>query len=338
MVEVASSVTQPRRVTAQRPALAGLIFGALGVALFSGTFPATKFALHDLSPWFISFGRAAVATALAGITLAVLRSSRPRGGDVTKLVFSALSVVVATPLLIAFSLQGTQASHVAVVFALLPAVTAAFGALRGGERPGLLFWAAALVGVAIVVAFELSQSEGGLSASDGYVLLAVVVCAAGYAEGALVARSIGGLETICWSLVVTLPLTLPGALLTTPQRMPSSDALLGFLYVSVFAMFLGFVFWYAGLARGIARVSQMQLLQPLLTLALSALLLDEHVGWLTALTALGVIASVAVTQVSRVRKVHDASASRTSARPRPLPAVATRASEDREPPAVGSRA
>ena len=109
-----------------------------------------------------------------------------------------------------------------------------------------------------------------------------------------------------------------------------------FLYVSVFAMFLGFVFWYAGLARGIARVSQMQLLQPLLTLALSALLLGEHVGWLTALTALGVIASVAVTQVSRVRKVHDASASRTSARPRPLRAVATRAAEDRAPPAAGS--
>ena len=120
--------------------------------------------------------------------------------------------------------------------------------------------------------------------------------------------------------------------------MPSPTRCWGFLYVAVFSMFLGFVLWYAGLARGIARVSQLQLFQPFLTVALSALLLDEHVGWLTALTALGVIASVAVTQVSRVRKVHDASASRTSARPRPLPAAATRASEDRAPPAAGSRA
>ena len=302
MVEITSSVTRVRRVTAQRPALAGLVLGGLGVVLFSGTFPATKFALRDLSPWFISFGRAAVAAVLAGIVLALLRSRRPVGADLARLIASALCVVVATPVLIALSLQRTPASHVAVVFALLPALTAAFGVLRGGERPGILFWAAALAGVAIVTAFELGQSHGRLSPADGYVLLAVIVCAAGYAEGAVVARSIGGLETICWSLVATLPLTLPGALVTAPHHPPSSDALLGFLYVSIFAMFLGFVFWYAGLARGIARVSQMQLLQPLLTLALSALLLAEHIGWVTALAALGVIASVAVTQLSRVRK------------------------------------
>src|SRR3954453_11334017 len=121
MVEVASSVTRVRRVTAQHPSLAGLVLGGLGVILFSGTFPATKLALRDLSPWFITFGRAAVAAALAGVTLAVLRSRLPRGADLARLIASALSVVIATPLLIALSLQGTPASHVAVVFALLPA-------------------------------------------------------------------------------------------------------------------------------------------------------------------------------------------------------------------------
>jgi drug/metabolite transporter (DMT)-like permease len=333
MVEVASSVTRVRRVTSHHPALAGLVLGGLGVVFFSGTFPATKFALRDLSPWFISFGRAAVAAALAGMTLVLLRSRRPPSADAARLVFSALSVVVATPLLIAFSLERTPASHVAVVFALLPAMTAAFGVLRGGERPGFLFWAAALAGVAIVTAFELSQSNGALSTSDGYVLLAVIVCAAGYTEGAVVARSIGGLETICWSLLVTLPLTLPGALLTAPKHMPSSDALLGFLYVSIFAMFLGFVFWYAGLARGIARVSQTQLLQPLLTLALSALLLNEHIGWVTALAAFGVIASVAATQFARV----GATGGRTSEYRRPRQAAASRASAAPAPPAADSR-
>ncbi len=327
-MEIASSVTRARRVTAQRPALVGLLLGGIGVALFSGTFPATKFALRDLSPWFITFGRGAVAAALAAIALVVLRSRRPQGGDLARLVLSALSVVVATPLLIAFSLQHTPASHIAVVFALQPAVTAAVAVLRSGERPGLLFWAAALAGVGIVTAFELSQSHGGLSAADGYVLLAVVVCAVGYVEGALVARSIGGLETICWSLLVTLPLTLPGVLLTAPHDMPSADALAGFLYVAIFAMFFGFVFWYAGLARGIARVSQMQLLQPLLTLAITALLLGEHIGWVTALAALGVIASVAVTQVARV------SGGRTSGRLRPRPAASSHASGDRAPPAA----
>jgi drug/metabolite transporter (DMT)-like permease len=271
------------------------------VVFFSGSFPATKFALRDLSPWFVSFGRAAVAAALAGIALVVLRSRRPCRGELGRLVIAALGVVVASPLLAALALQTTPSAHVAVIFALLPAVTAAFAVLRGGERPGPLFWVAALAGVAIVTAFALGQSQGGITPADAFLLLAVVACGAGYSEGAVVARTLGGLETICWALVVSLPLTLLGTILSAPGSMPSTDALLGFLYVAVFSMFVGFVAWYAGLARGIARVSQLQLFQPLLTVALSALLLGEHIGWPTALAALGVIASVAVTQLSRVR-------------------------------------
>ena len=271
--------------------------------VFSGSFPATKFALRDLSPWFVSFGRAAVAALLAGIALVVLRSRRPSRSETARIAVAALGVVVASPLLAAVALQTTPSAHVAVVFALLPAVTAAFAVLRGGERPGPLFWIAALAGVAIVTAFALGQSHGGVTAADLYLLLAVVACGAGYSEGAVVARTLGGLETICWALLVSLPLTLPGTILSAPGSLPSTDALLGFLYVAVFSMFVGFVAWYAGLARGIARVSQLQLFQPLLTVALSAVLLGEHIGWATGLAALGVIASVAVTQLSCVRHV-----------------------------------
>jgi drug/metabolite transporter (DMT)-like permease len=178
------------------------------------------------------------------------------------------------------------------------------------------------------------QSHGALSLADGYLLLAVLTCGAGYAEGAVVARRLGGLETICWALVISLPLTLPGTLLSLPSSPPSADALLGFLYVAVLSMFVGFVFWYAGLARGIARVSQLQLLQPLLTVALSALLLAEHIGWLTALTAIGVIACVAVTQLARVAS----RGGRTSGRRRPRQAAATRGPEDPAPPVAGIRA
>jgi drug/metabolite transporter (DMT)-like permease len=274
--------------------------------VFSGSFPATKFALRDLSPWFVSLGRAAVAAALAGVALAVLRRRRPSQSELGRLVIAALGVVIVSPLLAALALETTPSAHVAVVFALLPAVTAAFAVLRGGERPGAVFWIAALAGVALVTGFALHQSHGGITLADGYLLLAVLACGAGYSEGAVVARTLGGLETICWALVICIPLTLPGSILSAPGAMPSTDALLGFLYVAIFSMFIGFVLWYAGLARGIARVSQLQLFQPLLTVALSALLLGEHVGWLTALTALGVIASVAVTQVSRVRRVHGA--------------------------------
>lgn len=331
-METTSSVTRLRRVTSQDPALAGLVLGSLGVLLFSGSFPATKFALRDLSPWFVSFGRAAAAAALAGLALVILRSRRPNAQELRRLALAALGVVIASPLLAALALQTTPSAHVGVVFALLPAVTAAFAVLRGGERPGALFWLAALTGVAIVTAFALRESHGGVTLADAYLLLAVLACGAGYSEGAVVARTLGGLETICWALLVSLPLTLPAAVLTAPGSMPSSPALLGFLYVSVFSMFVGFVAWYAGLARGIARVSQLQLVQPLLTVVWSALLLSEHVGVVTALAALGVIASVAVTQLSRVGA---RTAPRTSGSPGSARSAGIRGRRAHAPPAAG---
>jgi drug/metabolite transporter (DMT)-like permease len=271
------------------------------VLLFSGSFPATKFALEGFSPWFVTFGRAALAAALAAVALALLHARRPSRRHSVHLVLAAVGVVVGSPLLMALALQRTTSSHGAVIFALLPISTSIFAVLRGGERPGRVFWAAAFAGGAIVAAFALQEADGGITLADAYLLLAVVVCGGGYSEGAIAARDLGGLETICWVLVVSLPVALAGALATVPAAAPSAAALEGFLYVSIFSMFLGFVAWYAGLARGIARVSQVQLFQPILTVVWSALLLGERIHWTTALAAVGVIASVAVTQQARIR-------------------------------------
>jgi drug/metabolite transporter (DMT)-like permease len=289
-----------RETASRRARAAPLVFGGVGVLLFSGSFPATKFALRGFSPWFVTFGRAALAAALAASALAILRARRPTRRQSVHLVLAALGVVIGSPLLMALALQQTTSSHGAVIFAPLPIATAIFAVLRGGERPGRLFWGAAVAGAAIVAAFALQEAHGGITLADAYLLLAVVVCGAGYSEGAIAARDLGGLETICWALVASLPLTLAGAAVTLPGPAPPGDAVAGFLYVSLFSMFLGFVAWYAGLARGIARVSQLQLFQPILTVIWSALLLGEHITWSTALAAAGVCASVAVTQRARV--------------------------------------
>ena len=68
----------------------------------------------------------------------------------------------------------------------------------------------------------------------------------------------------------------------------------GLAYVALFSMWLGFVFWYRGLAQGgIAAVGQLQLLQPLLGLALAAWLLGEAVSPAMLAVTVAVIACVA---------------------------------------------
>ncbi len=281
--------------------IAGLVLGATGVLIFSFTFPATKFALQGLSPWFIAFGRAAVAAALACVALLLRRAGRPTRRQARRLAVVAGGVVVGFPLFSSLALQTTGSAHGAIVIALLPAATAVAAVALAGERPGLLFWLATLAGVGIVTGFAVSESSGSVSAGDLYLLAAVAVCGVGYAEGGALSRELGAIETICWALVLSLPLTLVVSALTLPASLPSGKVLAGFAYVAVGSMFLGFFAWYGGLARGgVARVGQLQLFQPLLTVGWSALVLSEQIGWLALVCGVGVIASVAVGQRARV--------------------------------------
>ena len=294
----AVAVPQPRL----RP-LEGALLGLAAVLLFSFSFPATKLALDGFSPWFIAFGRAVLAAVLAAATLWLRQAPLPARVLWPRLAIVAGGVVVGFPLLSSLALQHTGSAHGAIVIAVLPAATSAAAVLRGGERPGPVFWLAALAGVAVVTAFAIGEAGGGLSPADALLLVSVVICGIGYAEGGAVSRELGAVETISWALVLSLPVTLVVAACTLPAAAPDASALFGFVYVGVCSMFAGFVVWYAGLARGgIARVGQLQLFQPLLTVGWSALVLGETIGWTVVVAGLGVIASVAVTQRARVRR------------------------------------
>jgi drug/metabolite transporter (DMT)-like permease len=285
------------------PQAQGLVLGAAGVLVFSLTFPATKWALESFSPWFVAFGRAVLAALLAGVALRARRARRPVGAQLPRLAVVAAGVVVGFPLLSSLALQTTGSAHGAIVIAVLPAATAVAAVIRAGERPAPLLWLAAGAGVAIVTAFAVGESSGGIGAGDLYLLAAVALCGIGYAEGGALARELGAVETICWALVLSLPATAVVAALDAPSAGPSEKAVAGLLYVGVGSMFLGFFAWYGGLARGgVAQVGQLQLFQPLLTVAWSALLLGEHIGWSVLVCGLGVIASVAVGQRARVAR------------------------------------
>jgi len=280
----------------------GLALGALGILAFSLSLPATRAAVEDLDPWFVAFGRAVVAAALAALALRAVRAPFPSTPQIRRLGLVVLGVVVGFPALTSLALVTQTSSHGAVVIGFLPAATAVWAVLRAGEHPSPAFWVACALGVVTVVVFAASQGATGFESGDLLLLAAVVLCGLGYAEGGALARELGGWRTICWALVLSAPLTVAVSVLAalTAGLEASGEAWLGFAYVSLFSMFLGFFAWYAGLARaGVARASQLQLAQPVLTLGWAALLLGERVGLPTVVAALAVLASVAATQ--RVR-------------------------------------
>jgi drug/metabolite transporter (DMT)-like permease len=261
---------------------AGWLNGFLGMAIFSGSLPATRIAVLQLDPLFVTFARAAIAALPAIAMLALGRGTRPSRADLRSLAIVAAGVVVGFPLLTALALQRVTSAQALLFIALLPLCTASFAVLRAHERPPLKFWAVALVGAALVAGYSLCRDQAGPSlAGDAYMVAAVLACGLGYAEGAVLSRRLGGAQVICWALVLSLPVMLPMALWRLPAA-PSAvtwPAWAALAYVSVFSMFVGFVFWYRGLAKGgIAAVGQLQLVQPFLGLALAALLLHEPVG------------------------------------------------------------
>lgn len=277
-------------------AWAGWLNGFIGVLIFSASLPATRVAVREFSPLFLSSARASIAALLAGVLLLVLRAPRPRRHQLGSLGLVAVGVVLGFPLLTALALQTITSAHSIVFLGLLPLSTALFAVLRGGEGPKPVFWAFSLLGSALVVGFALNQGGGGASVGDALMLAAILVCGLGYAEGAKLARSLGGWQVISWALLLAWPFMAILAWLLAPAQFSgiSAPAWLSLGYVSVFSMLIGFVFWYRGLAQGgIAAVGQLQLLQPFFGLALAATLLHEQVSPGMLGVTLAVIACVA---------------------------------------------
>ena len=276
----------------------GFAWGVLGVVIFAMTLPMTRLAVGaasdpQLTPAFVTAGRAALAGLLSVVYLIVIRAPWPARRHWPTLAVSALGTVVGFPMSLALALRQVDATHAAVVTGLMPMSTAVIGALVLRQRPSLGFWGCALTGFALVLCFAAWQGGGALSAGDGWLLLAVLFTGIGYVAGAKVAAEMPAPQVICWVLVMSLPLTLPAALWfwpTAPARLSSWG---GFLYVSLFSMWLGFFAWYRGLAMGgLVRVSQVQLVQPFLALLFAVPILGERLDLLTVVFALAVIGVV----------------------------------------------
>ncbi|WP_052424348.1 DMT family transporter [Nonomuraea candida] len=282
----------------------GTALALLGVLAFSGSLPATDFAIRGFDPWLVAIGRAAVAGVMALICLkAAGRPLVPPRAEWRAYALISLGVVFGFPVFSSLALAlGSSTSHATVIVGLLPAATAACAVLRAGERPRPLFWAACTAGAAAITTFTLVQHGGEPSWPDLLMIGALLSAAVGYTEGGRLSRHTPGWQVISYALVLSLPLTVPvtAVLAAATPITAGPEALAGFAYVSAISMFLGFIPWYAGLARGgIARAGQTQLAQPLMTLVWAWFLLGERFGPATVLAALAVLVCVAITQRAR---------------------------------------
>src|SRR5882757_3245037 len=310
----APSNSLPPRIMSS-PALSherlGLLLGFVGMAIFGGTLPATRIAVSAIDPMALTALRTAIAGLCSLVLLLVLRRPLPPRRLWLQLAIAMLCVSIAFPFLMALAVQTVDASHGGVVLGILPIATALVAVAITHERPRPLFWIASIAGAALVIAFALRQGGGALSAGDLLLFAAVAVSATGYAFSGRLTAEMPGWEVISWVLVMALPVSLPASLLAMPQDLGNVPLrpMLGLLYVALFSQWIGFFAWNAGMAMGgIARVSQVQLLQPFVTFALAAFFNDETITWQTVLFAAAVVATVAISTRTRAQRASPAQA------------------------------
>lgn len=277
----------------------GWLNGFIGVVLFSGSLPATRAAVLEFNPVFVTVARASIAGILALMALLVFKEKHPTQKQILPLAIVALGVVVGFPLLSALALQYVTSAHSIVFIGVLPVATAVFGIVRGGEHPRPVFWIFSIIGSLLVVGYAAAQGFTTSFVGDILMLAAIILCGLGYAEGAKLTKELGGWQVISWALALSLPVMLPLTLIYTPSSFEgiSIGAWVSLAYVSLFSMFIGFIFWYKGLAQGgTSTVGQLQLLQPFFGLALAAYFLHEKVSIGMIAVTVGVILCVAGTK------------------------------------------
>jgi drug/metabolite transporter (DMT)-like permease len=285
-----------------------LLLGLIGVVVFGLTMPATRAAVLELDPLFVTLGRALLAALLASFTLLAARARPPERRDWPRLFWFALCSIIGFPLLMTVAMQYAPASHAAVVLAVLPLLTAMAGVLLARERPSVGFWACGVAGTAVVLVYALMSSggSGDLNWADLLLAGAALSAATAYALGGELSHRVGGWEVISWALVASSPVLLALFLLVGPPINwgASASAWTGFFYVAIFSQFLGFFAWNKGMSLGgIARIGQMQLLQPFVTLVAAFLLLGEPIGWMEIVFSTLVVALVALGWRMRVTRL-----------------------------------
>jgi len=282
----------------------GMLLGFIGVLMFSLTLPFTRIAVAELSPYFVTFGRSSLGGMCALLLFAFTKPKLPTKNQLIRLCVMALGVVYGFPLFVSLAMKTLPSAHGGIVLGVLPLATAVVGALRFNERPSLAFWITAVMGSLLVITYASLNGSGGLSSEDWLLFVAIASASIGYSEGGKLSQEMSSVEVISWALVLTLPINifLTYQYIDFEISAVSTSAIISFVYVGLISMYIGFFFWYRGIALGgVARVGQVQLLQPFLTLVGAYFLLDEQITAMNIGFALCVLAVVVLGKRTRAK-------------------------------------
>lgn len=282
----------------------GMLLGFIGVLMFSLTLPFTRIAVAELSPYFVTFGRSSLGGMCALLLFAFTKPKLPTKNQLIRLCVMALGVVYGFPLFVSLAMKTLPSAHGGIVLGVLPLATAVVGALRFNERPSLAFWITAVMGSLLVITYASLNGSGGLSSEDWLLFVAIASASIGYSEGGKLSEEMSSVEVISWALVLTLPINifLTYQYIDFEISAVSTSAIISFVYVGLISMYIAFFFWYRGIALGgVARVGQVQLLQPFLTLVGAYFLLDEQITAMNIGFALCVLAVVVLGKRTRAK-------------------------------------
>lgn len=282
----------------------GMLLGFIGVLMFSLTLPFTRIAVGELSPYFVTFGRSSLGGICALLLFAFTKPKLPTKNQLIRLSVMALGVVYGFPLFVSLAMKTLPSAHGGIVLGVLPLATAVVGALRFNERPSLAFWITAVTGSLLVITYASLNGSGGLASEDWLLFVAIASASIGYSEGGKLSEEMSSVEVISWALVLTLPINifLTYQYIDFEISAVSTSAIISFVYVGLISMYIAFFFWYRGIALGgVARVGQVQLLQPFLTLVGAYFLLDEQITAMNIGFALCVLAVVVLGKRTRAK-------------------------------------
>lgn len=274
----------------------GFLYGFIGVVIFAGSLPATRIGVMEFSPEFMTYARSSIAGIIGLIFLIATKQNFPNYRQFKSLLLVASGVVIGFPLLTAFALQTITAARAIVFVGMLPLSTAIFAVLCANEKPKPMFWFFALLGSSFVAGYMLLHDQGSvLQIGDLYMIAAVLICGLGYAEGGKLSRELGGWQVICWALTIMLPIMLIFSIIYAPTHYSTTQIapIISLIYVALFSTLIGFLFWYKGLALGgIAKVGQIQLLQPFIGMLISAVVLHENIDVAMIIISIAVVICV----------------------------------------------
>lgn len=283
----------------------GMLIGFIGILVFSLTLPISKIAVVSFNPYFIAFGRASLAGLVALVYLSYKQVPLPSKSDLVKCAVIALGVVFGFPIFTTVAMKEGSSSHGAVILGMMPLATTVTGVIRFKERPSIGFWLVSILGAGLVVIYALLKSAGSFTYVDGLLVLGGICACVGYVEGGELSRKMNPRVVISWALVISLPINMVATYLTFSSAYWSADTIAwtSFVYLSIFPMYLGFFFWYEGLAiGGIARVSQVQLIQPFCTLLASSFFLGDHLTMMNMVFAFLVVSTVILSKRMLVKR------------------------------------